>query len=157
MVKSFLQMVKNLPALQETEVQSLGQEDPLKKEVATHSNIPTWEIPWREDPGGLQSMGSQRVRHNWATTLSLGPGILEVSGIWDFYVYPSEILIWSLWFYSFLIRARHWYDWKEEFDLFWSWNTLINRLWSWISHFYALRIQETNVSTCCHGDSLAVR
>ena len=50
-------MVKNLPALQETEVQSLGQEDPLKKEMATHSNIPTWDIPCTEKPGGLKSMG----------------------------------------------------------------------------------------------------
>ena len=101
--------------------------------------------------------GSQRVKHNWATVLSLGLGILEGPWIWDFYLYDSEILIWSLWFYSFLIRARHWHDWNEEFNLFWSWNALINRLWSWISHFYALRIQETNVSTCCHGDSLTVR
>ena len=47
------QTVKNLPAIQETWVQSLGQEDPLEKEVATHSSILTWEIPWTEDPGGL--------------------------------------------------------------------------------------------------------
>ena len=52
-------MVKNLPATQEMWVQSLGQEDPLEKEMETHSSIPVWEIPWREEPGGLQSMGSQ--------------------------------------------------------------------------------------------------
>ena len=57
-------MVKNLPAKQETWVRSLGQEDPLKKEMATHSSILAWEIPWIEEPGGLQSMGSQRVRHD---------------------------------------------------------------------------------------------
>ena len=57
-------MVKNLPAVQETQVQSLGQEDPLEKDMATHSRILAWEIPWTEGPGGLQSMGSQRVRHN---------------------------------------------------------------------------------------------
>ena len=60
-------MVKNLPAMQETQVQPLGREDPLEKEVATHASILTWEIPWTVDPGGLQSMGSQRVRHNTFT------------------------------------------------------------------------------------------
>ena len=58
------QMVKNLPAMQETQIQALGQEDPLEKEMATHSSIPAWRIPWTEEPGGLQSMGSQRVKHN---------------------------------------------------------------------------------------------
>ena len=52
-------MVKNLPAMQETWVLSLGQEDPLEKEVATHSSILAWRIPWTEEPGGLQSMRSQ--------------------------------------------------------------------------------------------------
>ena len=58
------QTVKRLHTLQETWVQSLGREDFLKKEVATHSSIFAWKIPWMEEPGGLQSMGSQRVRHN---------------------------------------------------------------------------------------------
>ena len=57
-------MVKNLPAMQETWVQSLGQEDPLEKGMATYSSILAWRIPWTEKPGGLQSMGSQRARHN---------------------------------------------------------------------------------------------
>ena len=55
-------MVKRLPAMWETQVQSLGQEDPLEKEMATHSSTHAWKIPWMEKPGGLQSMGSQRVR-----------------------------------------------------------------------------------------------
>ena len=55
-------MVKNLPAVQETQVQTLGQEDPLKKEIASHCSILAWRIPWIEEPGGLQSMGEQRVR-----------------------------------------------------------------------------------------------
>ena len=55
------QTVKNLPAMQETWVQSLGWEDPLEKEMATHSNILAWRIPWTEEPGGLQSKGLQRV------------------------------------------------------------------------------------------------
>ena len=70
------QTVKNLPAVQETQVWSLGQEDPLEKGMATHSSILAWIIPWTEDPGGLQSMGSQRVGHNWVTnafTFSLLP------------------------------------------------------------------------------------
>ena len=57
-------MVKNLPAVQETEVQSLGQEDPMEKEMATHSSILAWRIPWTEEPGRLQSTGLQRVGHN---------------------------------------------------------------------------------------------
>ena len=57
-------MVKNLPAMQETQVQSLGQEDPLEKEMATHSSILPWEIPWTEEPGRLQSIGLQRVGHD---------------------------------------------------------------------------------------------
>ena len=57
------QMVESLPAVRETQVQSLGQEDPLEKEVATHSSILAWRIPWTEKPGGLQSMVLQRVRH----------------------------------------------------------------------------------------------
>ena len=60
-------MVKNLPVVQEMQVQSLVQEDPLEKEMATHSSILAWRIPWTKKPGGLQSMGSQRVGHNWAT------------------------------------------------------------------------------------------
>ena len=57
-------MVKNLPAMEENRVQSLGQEDPLEKEMTTHSSILAWKIPWLEEPGGLQSMGSQRVGHD---------------------------------------------------------------------------------------------
>ena len=60
-------MVKNPPAMQETWVRSLGQEDPLEKEMAIHSSILTWRIPWTEEPGGLQSTGSQRVGHDWVT------------------------------------------------------------------------------------------
>ena len=57
-------MVKNPPAKQEMQVQSLGQEDSLEKEMATHSSIFDWEIPWTEESGGLQFMGSQRIGHN---------------------------------------------------------------------------------------------
>ena len=58
-----VQMAKNMPAMQETQVQFKGQEDPLEKRMATHSSIPAWRIPWTEEPGRLQSVGSQRVGH----------------------------------------------------------------------------------------------
>ena len=58
------QMVKNLPAIQETWVQSLSREDSLQKEMATHSRTLAWRIPWTEEPGGLQSIGLQRVGHD---------------------------------------------------------------------------------------------
>ena len=61
------QLVKNLPAMQDTWVQSLGGKDPMLKEMATLSNILAWEIPWMEEPGSLQSMGLQRVGYNLAT------------------------------------------------------------------------------------------
>ena len=61
------QMVKNLPAMQEIRIQSLGQKDPLEKGMATHSSVLAWKIPRTEKTGGLQSVESQRVRHNWAT------------------------------------------------------------------------------------------
>ena len=61
------QIVKNPPAMQKTWVRSLGQEDSLEKEMATHSTILAWRIPQTEEPGGLQSMGSQRVKHECTT------------------------------------------------------------------------------------------
>ena len=61
------QMVKNMPALRETWVPSLGWEDPLEKGMATRSSILTWRIPWTKEPGGLQFMGSHRVEHDWMT------------------------------------------------------------------------------------------
>ena len=62
-------MVKNLPAMQQNEVQSLGREDPLEKRMATHLNILAWRIPWSEKPGSLWSMGSQRVGHGCAANV----------------------------------------------------------------------------------------
>ena len=72
-------MVKNPPATQETRVWSLGKEDPLEKEMATHSSIPAWRISWTKESGGLQSMGSQRVRHDWATNSLYEKTILSLS------------------------------------------------------------------------------
>ena len=72
------QMVKHLPAMWETWVWSLGQEDPLEEGMATHSSTLAWKIPWTEEPGRLQSMGSQRVRDDWATSLSLNHILLKI-------------------------------------------------------------------------------
>ena len=73
------QSIKCLPAMQETQVRSLGWKDPLEKEMATHSSILAWRIPWTEETGGLQSTGSQRVGHDWATWLTQQYSCLEKS------------------------------------------------------------------------------
>ena len=78
---SMAQMVKNLPAIRETQFWSLGWEDPLEKAMATYSGILAWRIPWTEEPGGLQSMGSQRFWHDWETTLSFRE-ITWVTHLW---------------------------------------------------------------------------
>ena len=65
------QMAKNLPAVQETHVQSLGWEDPLEKGMVIYSSILAWRIPWKEELGVLQSMRSQSIRHNWVTNIAL--------------------------------------------------------------------------------------
>ena len=71
-------MVKNLTAIQDTQIQSLGQEDPLEEGMATHSSILAWGIPWTEEPGGPQSMGSQRIEHYWETnTFTFKPPLLH--------------------------------------------------------------------------------
>ena len=79
------QMVNFLPTMQETQVRSLGWEDPLDKEMATHSSILAWKITWTEEPGGLQSMGLQRVGHDRIILMGLRyrQSILEKKG--DFY------------------------------------------------------------------------
>ena len=75
-------MVKHLSTMRETWVQSLGWEDPLEKEMAIHSRTIAWKIPWREEPGRLQSMGSQRVGQDWATSLHY-PGQALCCGLVD--------------------------------------------------------------------------
>ena len=67
------QSVKNLPAMQETWVRFLGREDPLEKEIAIHSSILAWKIPWTEELGGLHSTGSQRIGHNWSALAHSSP------------------------------------------------------------------------------------
>ena len=94
------QTVKRLPTTKETRVRSLGWKDSLEKEMATHSSTLAWKIPWTEKCGRLQSMGSQRVRHDWATLLSLSPcgrmktSLLQVDKEWGYkqlyYVYSCQ-------------------------------------------------------------------
>ena len=75
------QRLKRLPAMWETWVRSLGQEDPLKKEMATHSSILAWKILWTEKPGRVQSMGSQRVGHDWATKHKHNENRIKIKGL----------------------------------------------------------------------------
>ena len=83
-------VVKNLSTMQEPWVQSLGQEYPLEQEMATHSSIPAWEIPWTEEPGGLQSLGSQRVRHNWVTNTYTHHQFMTKRWLWPLCVHHSQ-------------------------------------------------------------------
>ena len=77
------QVVKHLPMMQETWVQSLGRENPLEKEMATHSSTLAWEIPWMENPGRLQSMGLQRLGYDWVTSLSLLSDMHMTPPLWQ--------------------------------------------------------------------------
>ena len=104
------QTVKNLPTMWETQVRSLGQEDPLKKEMATHSSVLTWRIPWREEPGGLQSMGLQSVGHDQVTNthshldiqrVSVLPSLVQASPSW---ASVSPLSKWKCWM-QWLLRA----------------------------------------------------
>ena len=91
------QRVKRLPATWETRVQSLGWEDLLEKEMATHSSILAWRIPWTEEPGGLQFTGSQTVRHDWATSLSFPSHSVcfPRKGCWRIFVLVRHGLSWQ--------------------------------------------------------------
>ena len=83
-------MIKNLPAMQKTLVLSLGQEDPLEKEMATHSSILTWRIPWTEEPSRLQSTGSQRLRYNWASNIFTALNNLQLT------LYTCQATWWTI-------------------------------------------------------------
>ena len=87
------QTVKRLSTMQETWVPSLGREDPLEKEMAIYSSTIAWKIPWTEEPGRLQSMGSQRVRHDWATSLSLSLYTIMIR----FYILIIKWVLTTIW------------------------------------------------------------
>ena len=84
------QRLKRLPVMRETRVRSLGWEDPLEKAMATHSSTPAWKIPWTEEPGRLQSMGPQRVWHNWAIYIKLHPHYGGLSPLLKVYWFERE-------------------------------------------------------------------
>ena len=88
------QRLKHLPAMRETQVRFLGWEDPLEKDMATHSSTLAWRIPWKEEPGRLQSMGLQRVRHDWVTNYYY-PLIIQYA--LDFWVITKNLFLvtWS--------------------------------------------------------------
>ena len=92
-------MEKNLPAVRETQVWSLGPEDPLEKAMITDSCILAWRILWTEEPGGLQSMGSQRVGHNWATNTFTAVLALQ-------YPVGGECKIWQAFWGTYLLKLR---------------------------------------------------
>ena len=98
------QIVKNLPEMLAIWVLSLGQEDPLEEGMATHSSILAWRIPWTEEPGELQSMGSQRVRHDWGTNtftfITLWRREFLKASFWHW-------LVFNCWIYGFGVQ-RAW-------------------------------------------------
>ena len=95
-IRAFLvaQTVTNLPAMWESQVWSLGWEDPLEKAMATHSSILVWRIPQTEEHGGLQSMGSQRVRNNWAT-YHFTPQIMCIVDPWTMLVWIAQVHLYT--------------------------------------------------------------
>ena len=104
------QRLKHLPPMWETQVRSLGREDPLEKEMVTHSSILAWRIPWAEKPGKLQSMGSQRLGHDWATSLRL---------FWIYFIqsmdsYSSSQDVLRAWFSSNFM-ANNWLATKNSY------------------------------------------
>ena len=123
------QMVKNLPAMQEAWVLSLGWEDPMDENMGTHSNILAWRIPWREEPGGVQSTGWQRVGHDWATKPSIAHLTIELSTCcwWSWRCF-NKIGWWFIWmtviriFYTKIVfRSKiPWSPLTEAFSI-WDW------------------------------------
>ena len=110
--------VKNPPAMQETRVPSLGQEDPLEEGMATHSSILAWRNPWTEEPEGLQSVGSHRVRHDWATKQQHRAYILAQK--WKYH----KILIQESINILHMIWPNLEYIWKTDWKKIAKWNQL---------------------------------
>ena len=105
-------LVKNLPAVQET--WSLDQEDPLEKGMALHYCILAWRIPWIEEPGGLQSKGSQRIRHDWVTNILLVTGNqYTCDPVWYLYFKPSTMVLPHLRHSIFVFLLPQWVPWSS--------------------------------------------
>ena len=112
------QLIESLSAMWETWVRSLGWEDPLEKEMAAHSSTPAWRIPWTKEPGSLQSMGSQRIWHDWEASLhftsfhftsSLSQTKVKATHWYSCLENPHEGLHGVIWGYMGSQRVRH--DW----------------------------------------------
>ena len=127
------QLVKNLPAIQETQVQSVGQKDPLEKGMATHSSILTWKIPWTEEPGGLLSIGSHRVRQDWATNTLTFSSAVVTTDMW-----LTELLICGS--YS----LRNWIF--SEFYLILINSNLCRHLWPLATVFRLQNLKQSHMS-----------
>ena len=127
-------MVKNPPAMQETQVQYLGQKAPLEEEMAPHSSTLAWRIPWTEEPDGLQSMGLQRVRHDWVTHFPfhpVGQQRRQISLSWEYNCFksPKQCLQFTFWCHS-------WWAWFLFFflnlDLWcWPWRLMVRFSQGW--------------------------
>ena len=171
------QRVKRLPALWETWVRSLGRGDSLEKEMAIHFSILAWRIPWTEEPGRLQSRGSQRVRHNWTTSLSFFLSFLLVKGESAFgqisttlHAPPSVASIWNKAYFPFhqpilltgsgamSSRAPHAYLCNSRAEgcllrsqkiALWGWK----QLWSFRFHWSVVNLGTSlpGISTCPTG------
>ena len=119
------QMVKRLPAVRETRVWSLGWEDPMEKEMATHCITLAWKIPWMEEPGRLQSMGLQRVGHDWATSLTQNNYNGNIKYYWS-QIITNLIIIFKVWN---ILRIRKMWNTNEQMLL----KNDVNRLGEWAS------------------------
>ena len=125
------QMVKHLPTMRETRVRSLGWENPLEKEMAIHSSTVAWKIPWSEEPGRLQSMESQKVRHGWATSLSF----TEPSNIW------SNIFVIRFIIYGIIYLYYNTHTWRFFIKLKWYWRSYSV---AWLSFYLYYEISHFN-------------
>ena len=140
------QRLKHLPGMQESWVRSLGWADPLEKEMATHSSTLTWRIPWKEEPGRLQSMGSQRVGHDWATSHTHtqpqpnhNPFFFLISPFE--HVHAFDAVCWSLFGFNF----------AKPLSVYWVlpvpflWNHFIFQIWIKLLPIYSLNIYLTHI------------
>ena len=112
------QRLKRLPGMRETRVRSLGWEDPLEKEMATHSSTLAWRIPWREEPGRLQSMVSQRVGHDWVTSLSLS-AMYESSCCFTSVLAFGVVIVWYFGLSAWYVVVALYFNLPFHDDLWW--------------------------------------
>ena len=142
------QRLKPLPARRETWVQSLGREDPLEKEMATHSSILAWKIPWKEEPGRFQSTGSQRVGNDWATSL-YSYAEEEPPFMCHFKSQNSSLQFW-LWS---IVSLAH--TWKVSPSLIHSFIQKMNWGWGWLALSHMVSVNEGWISE--RGKCVSVR